>query len=203
MDIDQKLRDQLQGPQPTAQLESRIRENWQQQMADAVQQQQPRFPQSILTQGRSLAAGFVLLMLAGMSLSVVEWRPTVVLAALEDIQKDVHQQVGISIPVDTVLNDYQIQRPPKNMTVAMTKQCHLNGNMSMHLEVAGENQGRVHLFILKGGPDIPFWQRLNGKDASMPWQLIRPRPGLSVLVMQTPDMNSRNVEKLIHSMFYA
>ena len=78
----------------------------------------------------------------------------------------------------------------------------LNGHKTIHLKVAGEKQGTVHLFIKEGHFDLTKSNRDEEINESMPWKLINPREDLSVLVLYTKDMNPANVDRLIQTMFY-
>jgi hypothetical protein len=73
----------------------------------------------------------------------------------------------------------------------------------MHIKVAGEKQGEVHLFIIPDGFNLAFERETIGIVNAMPWKMIEPRDDLSVLVVYSHDMNPKNVEKLIQTMFYA
>ena len=89
------------------------------------------------------------------------------------------------------------------MPLKIAKYCLIDGNKTLHLQIAGEKQGNVHLFILPGEFDDTFWQNNKGTASSMPWQVIKPFNNLSVLVLHTPDINKEKVQRLIQSMFYA
>lgn len=121
--------------------------------------------------------------------------------AINDIKKDEKHHVGITLPVEKVLQQANIHLPPESMPIQLAKLCNLNGNKTTHIKVLGAKQGAVHLFIKAGDFDAVLWESESSVPA-MPWRLIKPRNELSVLVVYTEDMNPASVDKLIQTMFY-
>jgi len=189
-DLQQQL-DQIPVPDD---LEDRIRANWKQQLS---QDQGQRF------RYRGLAVAAVAgLTLAVLLFNAINSTPRLLTLALNDIQNDARQNIGISIPLEVLAELDYVNLPPESMPLKMIKYCTLNSDRAMHVQVAGARQGEVHLFIRRGNFDIPFWQAKQGQINSMPWRLLKPRDELSVLVLYTHDMNPANVDKLLQAMFY-
>lgn len=189
---DKELEQQLDRPIVPNDLEESIRANWKTQLGEPNQQ---RRWNTILASAASLVMVVVLL-------SSFSRTPDVVNDALADIGDDVKHGIGISVPIETLLAEKHLKAPLKNMQVKMTKYCNLKHARTVHMQVAGERQGQVHLFIHEGSFNVAAWQKNRGEMGSMTWKLITPRENVSVLVMHTADMNPDNVEKLIQHMFY-
>ena len=191
----QKLRQKLGDINVPEQLENRVRQNWRQQLREETEATQAGTKWLVAT----AASVFVAVVL----LRTLFATPVLVEAALKDIVADAKHSVGVSVDVDSVLQANHIQAPIKNMPVRMTKYCKLENSEALHMQVAGEHQGSVHLFIKENGFDIRFWQASQGDKQQMSWKIIQPRDGLSVLVVHTPDMDPVNVDKLIQHMFFS
>jgi len=189
---DRELERQLDRPIVPNDLEASIRSNWKTQIGGPSQQ---RRWNTMLASAASLVMVVALLASFGQT-------PGVVSDALADISDDAKHGVGISIPLETLLAEKHFKAPLQNMQVKMTKYCDLDSSRTVHLQVAGERQGQVHLFIQEGAFDVAAWQKNRGELGAMTWKLITPREDISVLVMYTADMNPDNVEKLIQQMFY-
>lgn len=200
MKTDQDLSDSLKRPSPPHDLEKKIRENWRQQLA---QQNSPQNNASHPVPIRLVAASIAICVVITLTFMGINHTPGLVTAALNDIAKDKTLKVGLSIPPEKWLAVHQINMPPSAMPIKMTKKCLIDGNDTFHLQIAGEKQGEVHLFIVQGKFDTTFWQNHKGIDSSMPWEVIKPSKELSVLVLHTHDMNKEKVQQLINNMFYA
>lgn len=191
---DKTLRDKLQRPVAPNELEQRIRANWQaQQKADGRHRR-------MLIPGTAIAAS---ILLAVVLLQMPLFTPSIVDAAARDIIADAERNPGISIPVDNIVQARGLQAPLPEMTVKMTKRCTLNALPTVHMQIAGANQGEVHLFIADGPESGVALQNRQGELDSLHWQLLTPREDLTLLVLHTSDMNPDNVERLLRHMFYS
>ncbi len=135
-------------------------------------------------------------------ISITTTTPNIVTTAVADIKKDEFIGAHLVEKYRPWLSQKKINLPPEEMTVEMSKFCKLSGQLSFHLKIAGQRQGKVHLFILKNNPGIASGKR-SGKVATMSWRIINPRDKLYVLVLFTKDMKKESVNKLIRKMFYA
>lgn len=189
-----KLGKQLGDINVPEQLENRIHRNWQQQLRE----------ESIARAGSkwqlATTASFLVVIVL---LRTVFSTPDLVNAALEDIVADAKHSVGVSVEMDSILQANHIQAPTINMPVRMTKYCTLEKSRTLHMQIAGEQQGSVHLFVKENGFDAQFWQDSQGVKQQMIWKIIHPRDDLSVLVIHTPDMDPLNVDKLVQHMFFS
>ena len=192
---DKDLTEQLDRLPVPQDLEQKIRANWRQQL-NHDQGQWFRYKGLV-------AAGVVGLTLTVLLVNLINSTPKILSMAVNDIQSDARQNVGISIPMDVLTQWGNVNLPPVSMPLKMTKYCTLGGNKTIHVHVDGAIQGEVHLFIRRGDFDVAFWQARQGQINSMPWRLLKPRDDLSVLVLYTQDMNPANVDKLLRAMFYA
>lgn len=195
MTSDNELQRQLDRPEVPLELEQSIRANWQDQKANTSNIFAANF--------RVIAAGFAGMAVGVLLMNYVLAPSDLISVAFKDIQNHSNQQIGIALPIDPLLRRIRINPPPESMPIKMTKLCKLDGNKSLHLEVAGEKRGTVHLFIKQDNFDAFFGSAELGARATMNWKLIKPRSDLSVLVLYTQDMNPVNVDKLIQTMFFA
>ena len=189
---DNELHNQLNRPRVPDDLESKIRTNWYEQKA----KQQDTYKPAMLA---FLAASLFGIVIGTTLLNIGITKNDLINVAVRDIGNDEKQHAGIILPVELLIAQAYIHYPPKSMTVKMSKMCDLDGNKTIHLKVAGEKQGEVHLFIKEGNFDL----KPSSQNKTMPWKLIKPRDNLSVLVLYTQDMNPANVDRLIQTMFYA
>ena len=192
---DKDLKQQLDRLPVPHDLEHKIRANWKQQL-NQDQGQWFRYKGLV-------AAGVVGLTFAVLLFNLINATPKILSMAVNDIRSDAQQNIGISIPMDVLMQWGNVNLPPVSMPLKMTKYCRLGVNETIHVHVDGARHGEVHLFIRRGDFDIAFWQARQGKINSMPWRLLKPSDDLSVLVLYTQDMNPANVDKLLRAMFYA
>ena len=200
MNSDQDLKDRLMRPTPPQDLEQKLRANWQQQLS---QQSASRTNSSSTKHWRLVAASVALFVIVAVSFVGINKTPSVIAAALKDISSDKKQNIGLAVPTEKWLAAHQVNMPPSVMPIMMSKYCLIDGNKTLHLQIAGEKQGEVHLFIFPGKFDRAIWQNRKGTTSSMPWQLIQAFNDLSVLVLHSNDMDNKKVQQLIHTMFYA
>lgn len=192
---DKELHKQLNHPSIPDNLEDRIRANWFEQKTQR-QSNHTRLKYAYLAM--SIFGIVIGTALIDSSITQAE----LIQLAVNDIQSDEKKKIGIALPVASLVNQKNINYPPESMPVEMTKYCNLDGNKTIHLKVAGEKQGTVHLFIKGGHFDLSKSNHDEEINESMPWKLINPREDLSVLVLYTKDMNPANVDRLIQTMFY-
>lgn len=176
-------------------LEDRIRANW-------FEQKTQRQSNYTARKYAFLAASIIGIVIGTILMDNSITQAELIQLAVNDIQSDEKKKIGIALPVASLVKQRNINYPPESMPVEMTKYCNLDGNKTIHLKVAGEKQGTVHLFINEGHFDLSKSNRDEEINESMPWKLINPREDLSVLVLYTKDMNPANVDRLIQTMFY-
>jgi len=193
MDHDDNLKRKLNTLEVPAELEKRIRSNWQTQMQTSTKRIQWWQP------GLALVASFALAFFV--SIQILK-TPTFVDAAVNDIISDGKSNIGLSIPLEAILVRHDIQLPPATMPIKMTKFCTIDNLKTTHIQVNGKDKGEVHLFIKQGEFDTTFWQAQQGEVVAMPWKLIKSEKDLSILVLYSADMNPGKVEIMIQKMFF-
>ena len=194
MDHNAKITQQLNAPDVPAELEQRILATWQAQMHQPAKSARRWRP------GLALAASLLLASVLGFqTLST----PTLVEAALNDIDKDAGRHSGLGISIESLVSMHEIQAPPSTMAIVMSKLCTINGVQTTHLVIQGEQRGEVHLFIKPGVFERALLQAQQGTARTMPWQIINTGKDLSVLVLYSSDMNPDTVQTLIQQMFIA
>jgi len=189
------LQQPLQRPITPPSLKANVLRNWRQQLE---QENATRVPVDL----RVMMACLVFLAIIVVSVIGVNQTPSVVVAALEDIEKDKLRKVGLSLPEDAWPGEQKVSRLLEGMVLKMTKYCNLDGHRTVHYQILGKHRGEVHLFLQQNKFPALFWQKSSGEKHSMPWRLLTPEPGLSVLVVYSSDMDVDNVDKLINNMFY-
>lgn len=188
---DQSITRLLNHPKAPSDLEQRIQRNLQGAGG-------PQYP----TRRWWLSGIAAAVLLALVIVMVIPATPVVVVAASQDIQARARHDKGVTIPVSTISEGLHIKDPLQEMTVQMTKKCRLGDQEAIHLQIAGANQGEVHLFIRQTGID-EAWPVGSGELNDMYWQVLSPRADLEVLVLRSADMNPDNVARLIRHMFYS
>ena len=179
-------------PQPEKDLESKIKANWRKQLSN----EKPYYNRGFWAAAASIV--FAIVIFVG-----IDNTPKVVYAALTDISHDAKHDIGLSIDLENIQNKFGINPPPQSMPIKMTKYCTLNGTQTVHMQITGENQGEVHVFMQQGDFDSRSWQERDGELQAMPWKLMQTQNGLSVLVIHSKDMNLENVKLLTQKMFYS
>ena len=194
MKDDKDLHRQLNRPPVPDDLGKKIHANWQEQKSSQHHNKSVKYT--------LVAASLFGIIVGTIIVNNLSAPDDLISIAINDINKDEKHHAGITLPVDLLLKEININLPPDSMPIEMTKLCNLNGNKTTHIKVAGAKQGVVHLFIKAGDFDASLWESENNEPI-MPWRLIKPRNDLSVLVVYTEDMNPASVDKLIQTMFYA
>ena len=182
---------QLNRPQPPADLLATVQGNWQ------LQQRNSHKPWNVLRWGA--VAGVVLVSLL---LRALLDHGSLVSAAMEDIAAADRHAQGVSVSMDEVASALSIALPLPEMTLLMSKRCHIEGLDTVHLQIAGARRGEVHLFIHQGAANA-FAEQDSGKAADFTWRMLSPREDLSVLVLYSADMKAESVEALLQHMFYS
>jgi len=188
-----RLNQILNSPDTPSDLEAKLRANWKQQCD--TENTRSRF-RSLIAYAASV------LVIFGLAISVRP-SPAMVDFALDDIAAESRHAAGVTLSVNETLAALGINEPVKSMQVNVSKYCTLNRVNAVHLELAGEKQGRVHLFIQQGDSGPGLWEARSGNREGMSWKLIEPKEKLTVLVLRTDDMSAENVDKLIEHMFYS
>ena len=144
---DNKLHNQLNRPRVPDDLEARIRTNWYEQKAKQRDTYRPAIAAFLAASLFGIVIGTAL-----MNIGIIQ--NDLIKVAVRDIDNDEKHNVGITLPIDALIEQTHIHYPPVSMPVKMSKMCNLDGNETIHLKVAGEKQGEVHLFIKEGNFDL-------------------------------------------------
>jgi len=192
MKKDKRFYEQLNKPNAPGKLKEKIYQNWEEQVRVKAKKNHyiPLF---------ATAASFLLVLMTWFS---VDPTPAVVYSALSDIADEGKHGAGVSIDISHIKSEFQIKSLPHFMQVEMTKKCDLEEHQTVHMEMASLETGKVHMFLSKGELDTSIWQLSEGGGTRMPWKLIHPRPGLSVLVFYDEAAKVESVEKITKQMFY-
>ncbi len=150
----------------------------------------------------SWVAGISMVILLGMMgnsfIKVAPNNPALVVAALEDIQKDSQLDNGLTQQQRSWLISHQVQLPPNVEKVKMSKHCIVSGYVTSHLRIAGERQGVANIFLYPGDLNLPEHA---GKIQNLNWVSLKVNQGMSLLVMYTDDMRKKGVNTILQSMF--
>lgn len=196
MNKEKYLHQQLNRPSVPNNLEQKILDNWQQQI-----KQQDIKHKKIMQPVLATAVSFIIV-------TVIFWglasTPPSVIDAVNDLSDAIkHSDIGQSIALDEIQDNYKVEVSSITTPLKMTKYCNLNGVQTLHIQVEGRQQGEVHYFIRQGEFDMAFWQPHHGEINHMPWKMIKPREGLSVLIFYSPDMNPENADQITQKIFYS
>ena len=125
--------------------------------------------------------------------------PSVVSHAYADIIKDSvdHTQRNAEISGWLLSND--IKEVPSRYQVEMAKYCYLDKDKTVHLRVAGTEQGKLHLFFHQGEGIVNRFNNA-GKHDDMHWKLLKVKQDLTLLVLYTQDMREASVNHIIGTM---
>jgi len=195
MKDDEYLSQQLNRPRTPKDLEAKIRANW---LEQTIYHRHNSATKYLL-----IAASVIGVVVATFFVSQATRAPDLVQVAIEDINNDTNKHVGITLPFEMLIKQSKINMPPSSMPVVIAKRCNLDGNETLHIQVAGENHGAVHMFIKKGDFTLAVANASQGEVTYRAWGLIKPRNELSVLVLYSKDMNPASVDALIKTMFFA
>lgn len=147
----------------------------------------------------SLAASLLLLVMVSGYLRT----PEIVTLANIDISKDALLNNGLPAPTEQWLNKHRINRVPEIYPVKMSKLCRLGQSLTMHLRIAGKQQGEMNVFFQPGENTtgwVDGWLARSGDMQGMHWKLIKVRKNLSVIVLYTPDMRETAVQDILQKM---
>ncbi|MDH5324001.1 MAG: DUF3379 domain-containing protein [Gammaproteobacteria bacterium] len=191
------LREQLERPHVPEDLEHRIRLNWHSQQYKSERSVPRHF----------LAAGMLGILIGVALIQYFTVTPDLLSVAFEDVKKEQVHKPGISLPFKGFVKRIGLHSFPESMPIYSAKFCNLGGDRAMHISVSATPDGdaaqdaKVHLFIKEGEFSVPL---IGGQgEVSMPWKLIRPRNGLTVLVMYDETISSDAVDALLGTMFHA
>jgi len=153
----------------------------------------------IMKWASSLAASLFLLVMVSGYLHT----PEIVTLANTDITKDANLKNGLPVPTEQWLNKHSIEQVPEIYPVKMSKLCRLGQSLTMHLRIAGKQQGEMNVFFQPGENTtgwVDGWLARSGDMQGMHWKLIKVRKNLSVIVLYTPDMRETAVQDILQKM---
>jgi len=125
--------------------------------------------------------------------------PSVVSHAYADIIKDSEDNNQRSTEISDWLRSNDIKEVPSRYQVEMVKYCYLDKDKTVHLRVAGTEQGKLHLFFRQGGGTVNGFNNAGTHD-DMHWKLLKVKHDLTLLVMYTQDMREASVNHIIGAM---
>ena len=193
-DID-RLRELLNRPPVPDNLAVQLHADWEQQLGRRMTRRIPR--------GRRTAAAIA----AGLFAVLFWWGggsrpPAIIAAAYADLNKDRSMHNGLVREQRNWLKQWGIGVPPP-MTVEMSKYCYLAGNKTVHLRLAGRAGETVNLFFYEGDLLSRRENKDRGSEGGLRWQVLKPRPDLTVLVLYSQGMSPRQVQRLLRAMLGA
>lgn len=190
---DNKLTEILNQPQVPDDLAETLHLNFQQQLGEAERCKKASFWHLKYSMAASV---FISIILFSYWFST----PDIISAAYADTQKDSTLNNMLSVPLKNWTEFKNIAPPPTEMTIGMSKFCHLNTYKTAHLRVLGEKQGTVDVFMYPGPLPI-FFKKKSGMINDRLWRVLSESDDLNVILLYTKDMRETAVEKLILTMF--
>jgi len=137
----------------------------------------------------SMSAIFVLVSL----LSV----PHLVSHAYTDVLKDASDYTLGELGATNRIQLDMVKAVPEKYSIEMHKYCFLDKEKTMHLRVAGVEQGKLHLFFKKGKGETN-WLTRTGNYKDMHWKILQLKDDLTLLVMYTQDMRESSVNHIVN-----
>jgi len=150
---------------------------------------------SVFKWGSSIAASLFLIV---MVLGYVQ-TPELISSAYADIHKDADLNNGMQPSMQQWLDENDIASVPQQYPVKMSKFCRLDQVLTMHLRIAGKEQGEVNVFIHHGERSLS-WFDSSGAVEDMNWKLLKVRNNLTLIVLYTHDMREKSVQHILHEM---
>ncbi|MCW9046898.1 MAG: hypothetical protein OQK46_02370 [Gammaproteobacteria bacterium] len=125
--------------------------------------------------------------------------PQLISSAYADIQKDKNLNTGLPLAIQQWLDENKITRVPSQYPVEMSKFCTLDQNLTMHMRIAGKQQGMLNVFFYHGERPL-FWFNGTGKLDDLNWRLLKVRENLTLIVFYTHDMREKSVLHILNEM---
>lgn len=125
--------------------------------------------------------------------------PQLISSAYADIQKDKNLNTGMPLAMQQWLDETNIASVPPQYPVEMSKFCRLDQRLTMHMRIAGKEQGELNVFIHHGEQPL-FWFNVAGRLNDMNWRLLKVRKNLTLVVMYTQDMREKSVQHILNEM---
>jgi len=142
----------------------------------------------------SIAASFLIVWI-----SAYLHTPQLISSAYADIQKDKSLNTGMSLAIQQWLDESNIASVPTQYPVEMSKFCTLDQSLTMHMRIAGKDQGELNVFFYHGERPL-FWFNGAGKLNDMNWKLLKVRKNLTLVVLYTHDMREKSVQHILNEM---
>jgi len=125
--------------------------------------------------------------------------PQLISTAYADIQKDENLNTGLPLAIQQWLDENNIDSVPSQYPVEMSKFCTLDQSLTMHMRIAGKEQGELNVFFHHGERPL-FWFNGSGKFDDMNWKLLKVRENLTLIVLYTRDMCEKSVLHILNEM---
>ncbi len=172
------------------------------------QQAQGGFLERSLSKSISHRLKWMVAMVASILLSLLAlnyWQtpalmtPTLITSAYADIYKDSNLKNGLQPPMEQWLKVNKVSAVPREYPIKMSKFCRLGDVVTMHLRIAGKQQGEVNVFIHRGDRVSLLMDRSGSVD-DINWKLIKVRNDLTLIVLYTQDMREKAVQHILSEM---
>jgi len=122
--------------------------------------------------------------------------PDLITLAYADILKDTELNNGTQPSIQQWLNENSITQVPQQYPVEMSKFCLLDKFLTVHLRIAGAEQGKMNVFFHQGIYRLNSLNR-SGMMNNMNWKLLKVRDDLTIIVMYTQDMREQVVQHIL------
>jgi len=176
-------------------LETKIRQNWQQQMKEEKTESKRNLPVWF-----SVAASITLVTTLFINFS---YPPKIVSAAYSDLIADAHDHAGLNIPASVLKQQHGITTKSLPIEVSVTKYCNLNSSKMVHVKLHDTNKREAHIFVNDKTIDIPIYQAKNGEFENFKWEVIEHASKKSLLVLFSDEISSEKIHGLVDNMFQA
>ncbi len=125
--------------------------------------------------------------------------PALITSAYADIYKDANLKNGMQVSMQQWLAINGIAAVPIQFPVKMSKFCRLDQKLTMHLRIAGKEQGEMNVFFHRGEASL-YWSDRSGRVDDMNWKLLKVADDLTLVVLYTQDMREKSVDFILDEM---
>lgn len=191
MKIDDRIHELLNKPLPPESIQKMIRSNWNEQIQhEKMQSKKPVW----------LAVASVLLVV--MLFTRIETTPDVVYAALNDMRLEEKHNLGHTIDLTKLQEEFNLAKDLQSLPVKMSKYCSLNKTKAAHLHLVDAELGEVHYFLHPGKLEKSAWQKSKGDLQQKSWKVMQPGKGVSLLVIYDTTQKSEDIDQLTRKIFF-
>ncbi len=125
--------------------------------------------------------------------------PRLINHAYADIQKDAGYYSQLTDQQQQWLIANNINQVPQQYRLEMSKYCELGDDKTLHLRIAGIEQGKLHLFFQQDRAKSS-WPSRRGQLDDLHWEVRKLNADMNLIVMYTDNMRKTAVDSILQQM---